>query len=185
MQLPVYERLGDTRETAITWGSIADIAYQRGDYDEALRIRREMQLPVYERLGDTRSTAITWGQIADIAYQRGDYDEALRIHREIELPVYERLGDTRSAAITWGKIADIAYQRGGLRRGAANPPRDRAAGLRTARRHPLRRRHLGQHRGHRLRAGGTTTRLLNYSASGWRSTSSSVTSTGSPLPAGT
>ena len=76
-------------------GSIADIADRRGDYDEALRIRREVQLPVYERLGDTRETAVTWGNIADIAYQRGDYDEALRIRREVELPVYERLGDTR------------------------------------------------------------------------------------------
>ena len=112
VQLPVYERLGDTRETAVTWGSIADIAYDRGEVDEALRIRREITLPVYERLGDTRSAAVTWGQIADIAYRRGEVDEALRIRREVELPVYERLGDTRSAAVTWGQIADIAYQRG-------------------------------------------------------------------------
>ncbi len=112
VQLPVYERLGDTRSTAITWGSIADIAERRGDYDEALRIRREVQLPVYERLGDTRSTAITWGSIADIAYQRGDYDEALRIRREVQLPAFERLGDTRSTALTWGSIADIAERRG-------------------------------------------------------------------------
>ena len=112
VQLPVYDRLGETRSAAITWGQIADIAYRRGDYDEALRIHREVRLPVYERLGETRSAAITWGQIADIAYRRGDYDEALRIRREVRLPVYERLGDTRSAAITWGQIADIAYRRG-------------------------------------------------------------------------
>jgi tetratricopeptide (TPR) repeat protein len=112
LELPVYERLGDTLETAITWGQIADIAYQRGDYDEVLRIRHEVQLPVYERLGDTRATAITWGKIADIAYERGDYDEALRIRHDLELPIYERLGDTLSTAITWGQIADIAYERG-------------------------------------------------------------------------
>ena len=112
VELPVYERLGDTRSAAVTWGKIADIAYRRGDYDEALRIRRDVQLPVYERLGDTRSAAVTWGKIADIAYRRGDYDEALRIRRDVELPVYERLGDTRSAALTWGQIADIAYDRG-------------------------------------------------------------------------
>ena len=110
MELPVFERLGDARSAAVTWGKIADIAYQRGDYDEALRIRREVQLPVFERLGDPGRR--TWGKIADIAYQRGDYDEALRIHREVQLPVYERLGDTRETAVTWGKIADIAYQRG-------------------------------------------------------------------------
>jgi len=112
VELPVYERLGDTRSAAVTWGRIADIAYQRGDYDEALRIRREVQLPAFERLGDARSAAVTWGKIADIAYQRGDYDDALRIRREVELPVFERLGDARSAAVTWGKIADIAYRRG-------------------------------------------------------------------------
>ena len=94
-QLPVFGRLGDTRETAITWGQIADITSQRGDYDEALRIHRVVQLAVFGRLGDTRSTAITWGNIADILFQRGDYDEAMRIRREVQLPVYEHLGDTR------------------------------------------------------------------------------------------
>jgi tetratricopeptide (TPR) repeat protein len=112
VELPVYERLGETRSAAVTWGQIADITYLRGDYDEALRIRREVELPVYERLGDTRSVAVTWGDIANIAYRRGDYDEALRIRREVELPVYERLDDTRETAVTWGKIADIAYDRG-------------------------------------------------------------------------
>jgi tetratricopeptide (TPR) repeat protein len=108
----MFTAAGSELEAATAMAYIADIAYQRGDYDEALRIRREVELPAYERLGDTRETAIAWGNIADIAYQRGDYDEALRIRREVELPVYERLGDTQSAAVTWGQIADIAYQRG-------------------------------------------------------------------------
>ena len=112
IQLPAYERLGDTRSAAIAWGQIADIAFIRGEYDEALRIRREIELPAFERLGDTREAAVTWGQIADIAFIRGEYDEALRIRREIQLPVYERLGDTRETAVTWSSIADIAYQRG-------------------------------------------------------------------------
>ncbi|GHJ09695.1 hypothetical protein TPA0907_40620 [Micromonospora humidisoli] len=112
IELPVYQRLGDTQSTAITHGRIADILQQRGDYDEALRIRREIQLPVYQRLGDTRATAITHGKIADILQQRGDYDEALRIRRDIELPVYQRLGDTRATAVTHGQIADILYRRG-------------------------------------------------------------------------
>ncbi len=108
----MFAAQGAEREAAIAMGSIADIATQRGDYDEALRIHRDIELPVYERLGDIRSAAITWGQIADISYRRGDYDEALRIHRDITLPSFERLGDTREAAFTWGKIADITYQRG-------------------------------------------------------------------------
>ena len=114
VELPVFERLGDTRSAAITWGSIADITYRRGDYDEALRIRREVELPAYERLGDTLSAAITWGKIADIAYERGDLDEALRIYRDTTLPALERLGDAHFASVAWGKIANVAYQRGDL-----------------------------------------------------------------------
>ena len=108
----LFTAAGSEAEAAAVTGSIADIAYLRGDYDEALRIRREIQLPAFERLGDTRSAAVTWGSIADIAYQRGELDQALRIRREIQLPAFERLGDTRSAAITWGSIADIADDRG-------------------------------------------------------------------------
>jgi len=108
----MFTAAGAEREAAVVVGDIADIAYQRGDYDEALRIRREVQLPVFERLGDTRSVALAWGNIAEIAFRRGDYEEALRIRREVELPVFERLGETRSAALTWGQIADIAFQRG-------------------------------------------------------------------------
>ncbi|MEU4475259.1 tetratricopeptide repeat protein, partial [Micromonospora sp. NPDC023888] len=96
------DRLGDTRSTAITWGKIADILYQRGDYDEALRIRREVELPVYDRLGDTRSTAITWGKIADILHQRGDYDEAAVLHTK-RLRAHESMGDLDEiAAAKWG-----------------------------------------------------------------------------------
>jgi tetratricopeptide (TPR) repeat protein len=95
-------------------GAIAEILAERGELDEALRIRREEELPVYERLGDVRSRTITWGKIADILAARGELDEALRIRREEELPVYERLGDVRSLAITWGKIADILAARGEL-----------------------------------------------------------------------
>ncbi|HEV3293370.1 MAG TPA: CHAT domain-containing protein, partial [Streptosporangiaceae bacterium] len=85
----LFTAAGSELEATVAMGSIADIAYRRGDFDEALRIRREILLPAYQRLGDTRETAMAWGQIADIAYQRGDYDEALRIRRDIELPVHE------------------------------------------------------------------------------------------------
>ncbi|WUH93797.1 CHAT domain-containing protein [Streptomyces sp. NBC_00433] len=110
--LQLFTDAGDTRSVAVTWGKIADILEQRGEVDEALRIRREVELPVYERIGDTRSVAVTWGRIADILERRGEPGEALRIRREVTLPVYERIGDTRSVAVTWGKIADILQRRG-------------------------------------------------------------------------
>jgi tetratricopeptide (TPR) repeat protein len=109
-----FERLGDVRSRAVTLGKIADILADRGDLDEALRIRREEELPVYERLGDVRSRAITLGQVADILAARGDLDEALHIWRKEELPVYARLGDVRARALTLGKVADILAARGDL-----------------------------------------------------------------------
>ncbi len=113
-QLPVYERLGDVRERAVTLGKIADVLAARGELDEALRIRREEELPVYERLGDVRERAVTLGKIADVLAARGELDEALRLYREEALPVYERLGAVRERAVTLGQIADVLATRGEL-----------------------------------------------------------------------
>jgi len=89
----------------------------RGQLDEALKIRNEEQLPVYERLGDVRSRAVTMGKIADILQARGQLDEALKIRNEEQLPVYERLGDVRSRAVTLQKIAMALLRADGLRQG--------------------------------------------------------------------
>jgi len=91
---------------------LASLLESLGQFDEALRVRKEEELPVYERLGDMRSKAVTQGQIANILQARGQIDEALRIHKEEELPVYERLGDVRLKAVTQGQIADILQARG-------------------------------------------------------------------------
>jgi hypothetical protein len=77
-------------------GKIADILQERGETDEALRIRREDELPVFERLGDVREWAITMSRIADILRRRGEIDEAIRILRDEALPSLERLGDVHS-----------------------------------------------------------------------------------------
>lgn len=113
----VLSRLYPDRDAlwrALAQGKIADILYDRGELDEALRIRRDEQLLVHERLGDARSVAIIQGKIADILYDRGELDEALHIRRGEELPVFERLGDVRERAVTQGKIADILQRRGDL-----------------------------------------------------------------------
>ena len=117
----VFERIsarekqqGREREHALARRGIADILFDRGDLDEALRIRREEELPVFTRLGEVSQVAITQGKIADILFDRGDWDEAMRIRREEELPVFTRLGEVREVAIIQAKIADILYQRGDL-----------------------------------------------------------------------
>ncbi|MDY7096125.1 MAG: tetratricopeptide repeat protein, partial [Acidobacteriota bacterium] len=90
-ELPVYERLGDVRERAITMGQIADILGARGDLEEALRIRREEELPVYERLGDVRERAITMAKMGLLLHEVGDSVEALDLMRR-GLQDAEKLG---------------------------------------------------------------------------------------------
>jgi tetratricopeptide (TPR) repeat protein len=133
----LFTGAGSQRQAAVAMGSIADIAFRRGDYDEALRIHRDVQLPALEDLGHIREAAVTWGKIADIFYERGDYDEALRIRRDIELPIFDGL-DAREAAVTWGRIARIAYQRGDddealrIRRDIQLPVYERLGDVRSA-----------------------------------------------------
>jgi len=87
----------------------ADIAYQRGTYDEALRIRRNIQLPVYERLA-TPARRRHLGQNRRHRYQCGDYGEANELHQR-RLDVYTQLGDLDGiAAAEWG-LALIDLQR--------------------------------------------------------------------------
>ncbi len=99
-------------DLAVFRGCIAGVLQQRGQLDEALRIRREEELPVYEQLGELRARTIAMGHIAAIHEARGESTEALRIRREEEVPVFERLGDVRSRAIAMGHIADILEERG-------------------------------------------------------------------------
>ncbi|MGW1490551.1 tetratricopeptide repeat protein, partial [Streptomyces sp. NPDC002402] len=87
-----------------------DIFQQRGEVDEALRIRREVALPVYERIGDTRSAAVTWGKIADIFQQRGEVDEALELQLK-RLEVNEQLGDMDGIAAANWDLARIDLSR--------------------------------------------------------------------------
>lgn len=107
--LPVFENLGDIRACAVTLGKIADIHFQRCDYDQALHIRQK-QLPVFEQVGDIRAYTVSMGKIADIHELRGDHEQALLIRTEEELPVYKKLGDIRSQAMVMAKIADIHSQ---------------------------------------------------------------------------
>jgi len=106
----IFATEGAEREAAVVMGSIADINYRRGNYDEALRIQQEIELPTYEQLGDTRSAAMTWGNIADINYERGDHDEAAELQAK-RLQVNKQLGDLDGIATAeWG-LAQIDLAR--------------------------------------------------------------------------
>jgi tetratricopeptide (TPR) repeat protein len=74
--LPAFERVGDTREIAITWGRIADIAHKRGAYDEEIALRSK-ELEVHQRTGDLDGIAgCTW-ELAGIDLAREDYKSAI------------------------------------------------------------------------------------------------------------
>lgn len=104
----------DPPRRANALGGVADVLADRGEWDEALRIRREEELPAYMAADDARLTAVTQSQIADILESRGELDEALRIRSREVLPAFERLGDARAKAIAQVQIADILGQRGEL-----------------------------------------------------------------------
>jgi tetratricopeptide (TPR) repeat protein len=115
--LATFERLCEVEirrdnkhQWAVARGSIADILQDRGELDEALRIRREEELPVYTRLGDVRSVAITQGKIAGILMQQGDLDGALALQEE-RLDTNRRLGNADGIASGLWDIARIELTR--------------------------------------------------------------------------
>jgi hypothetical protein len=108
-------------------GQIADILQQRGETDEALRIRQEEELPVYERLGDVHSRAVTMGQIADILQQRGETDEALRIYTDEYMPMARLAQDMDLIAHSCFSCAQLRLNRGGLQKGEAQMIADELA----------------------------------------------------------
>ena len=100
------------RGAALVAGLCADILQERGELEDALRIRREEELPVYERLGAVRERAVTMGKVADILQARGELEEALRSLREEVLPAFERLGDVRSLLVGRANLAQLYLRRG-------------------------------------------------------------------------
>ncbi|GGN33850.1 tetratricopeptide (TPR) repeat protein [Actinoplanes campanulatus] len=108
----LFVAVDNEHEAAVCQGTISDILHRRGEFDEVLRILRDIVLPVHERSGELSSVAACWSKITDVLYLRGEFDEALRICHEIVMPIHERLGDDHGVAVTWGRIADVEYMRG-------------------------------------------------------------------------
>lgn len=55
---------GEEREAAFAVSVLADVLQARGDFEEALRIRREEELPVYDRLGASRDVLVCRAKLA-------------------------------------------------------------------------------------------------------------------------
>ena len=71
----------DSREAAVTAGTLGILAQLRGDYDSAERSYRQV-LEIFTRLGDQKNTAISYHQLGRLAQLRGDYDTAEPLFRQ-------------------------------------------------------------------------------------------------------
>jgi hypothetical protein len=67
---------GSARPAAVTWGRIADIAYHRGDYEQAADLQRK-RLEVNRHLGDLDGIAAASRDLARIDLARQDHESAL------------------------------------------------------------------------------------------------------------
>ncbi|MFD9066020.1 tetratricopeptide repeat protein, partial [Kitasatospora purpeofusca] len=76
IQLPAFERIGDTREAAITWGKIADVLQQRGEVEAAVELQLK-HLEVSEQLGDIEAIATANWNLARTDLDRQDRQAAL------------------------------------------------------------------------------------------------------------
>ena len=103
----VIRKLNDERSIAIAQGRIADIFQERGQLDEAFRIRTEEQLPVFEKLGEVRAIVITQVRIADVLEARGSVEEALRVYERHVLPDIETLEDPAQIEHVRNRIASL------------------------------------------------------------------------------
>jgi ATP/maltotriose-dependent transcriptional regulator MalT len=93
-ELPVFERLGDVREKAVTESKIADLLSEQGNHDEAEAIYRNSVIPAVERLRDVRVLVWMHRDLATILLERnapGDRDEAADLLRQAHATA-ERMG---------------------------------------------------------------------------------------------
>ena len=111
-QIPILDKLGDTKERAIGLFHVAHILQLREEYEGALEILKKELLPSFEAIQDVRARAVTLGRIADILQAQEDLDASLKIRQTEELPIYEMLGESGAVAITKYKIATILNARG-------------------------------------------------------------------------
>jgi hypothetical protein len=94
----------------MTLNGVADILQARGEFDEALRIRREEVLPVYERLGDVRELLVGRTKLALTLVERGHPTD----QREISTLLQLALRDARRLRLPEAQeIASVVRQLGG------------------------------------------------------------------------
>jgi tetratricopeptide (TPR) repeat protein len=100
---------GSPRRQADTWITLANLARDRSDYDQA-QARYEQAIALYRQVGDALWEAHSVGGLADVALGRGDYDTA-RTRYQQTLALYRRVGDPRGQGNAIVRLSDIALER--------------------------------------------------------------------------
>jgi ATP/maltotriose-dependent transcriptional regulator MalT len=90
---------------------LASIHQDRGEYDRALRIYREVA-PMFTRIADPISHGVVMGRIAEIHHIRGEHGDALKIRRQAESAGCERADNDRCRVITQLGLAELAADDG-------------------------------------------------------------------------
>lgn len=112
-ELPVWSRLGEQREWAVTLGKVATLLVARGQITQAREMLKARQ-DAFEALGDGRGRAQTLLALADISLLQGALDEAQELLEGEVIPGFAWIGDEREGAVAQGKLAEVWEARGGI-----------------------------------------------------------------------
>ncbi len=105
--LRLREQIGDQRGVASTLSLLGDLAYERGDYDEA-RQYAERSLRLYNELGNNLGRALALNHLGQVSASKGAYAEAKHYYEE-SLALLRAHGNPREMAVCLDCVGYITY----------------------------------------------------------------------------
>ncbi|MBK8430969.1 MAG: tetratricopeptide repeat protein [Chloroflexi bacterium] len=105
--LAIRQQIGDQRGVASTLNYLCDLAYERGDYEEA-RQHAERSLALHRALGEAKGTAHSLNHLGQVAGTLGQYEEARAYYRE-SLAILRQYGHAREVAICLDCVGYVTY----------------------------------------------------------------------------
>ncbi len=85
---------------------LANLHQRLGEWNEALRIHRDLTLPGYQQLGDKAREAATLNNLSTIYHAQGDYETALAYLKQA-LTIQQQIGDKAGEGTTFNNISQI------------------------------------------------------------------------------
>jgi tetratricopeptide (TPR) repeat protein len=90
---------------------LANLHQRLGEWNEALRIHRDLTLPGYQQLGDKANEAVTLNDLSASYHAQGDYETALAYLKQA-LTIQQQIGDKAGEGATLNNIALIYNAQG-------------------------------------------------------------------------